>query len=251
MLAGEMDALPQDGVGMLLAQQISQAVRAIGKDEPMDVDVVLHHRLECVERLEQRRVGQRGEELLGLLDVGHAAGVADGQADVLDRRLFGRILLAQRLLIRSAELLDLPRVAIEHFQDRQRPALAGEHVSHVPRRQHGHRRVEADVILAAEGLGIRQGPGRNELLEIGLALVQLLNQDRLEFFRRRALHQIDQAVISAELEGSRLVLAEGPSQPQVGGQRRPQTGHKHSAANRFQEFAARSSGHDFSPCEGW
>ena len=57
MLAGEVDALPQDCMGVLLAQQIGQPIGAIGEDKPMDVDVVLHQRLEGVERLLERRVG--------------------------------------------------------------------------------------------------------------------------------------------------------------------------------------------------
>ena len=211
----------------------------MGEDEAMDVDVVLHHRLQGVERVVERRVGQRGEELLALLDIGHAAGVANRHADVLDGRFLGGVHLAQRLLRGAAELLNLLRVAIEHLQDRQRLPLGGQQLGHLQRRQHGHRRVEADVVLAAERLGIGQRAGRDELLQIRLAAVELFDQDRLQLARPACFASDRPARRTRRTtSAARPSSAKAGGEAQVLGQRRAQAGDQHSAADRFQKVAA-------------
>ena len=60
----------------------------------------------------------------------------------------------------------------------------GKQFGHLQGRQHGHRRMEADVVLAAKGLGVGQGAGGDEALQVGLAAVELFDEDRLELFGR-------------------------------------------------------------------
>src|SRR5205085_5738721 len=111
VIAAEAHTLPQDRVGIVLAQQIGQATGAMSKDEAMDVDVVLHYRLKGVERLVQRRIREWEEQFLGLFHVSHAASIANRQAAVLDGRFLSRVHLAERLLRRAAEGLNLCRVS--------------------------------------------------------------------------------------------------------------------------------------------
>src|SRR5205085_6394249 len=52
----EADALPQDRVGVVMTEQLGQSARAVSEDEAMHVDLVLHHRLQRVERVVERRM---------------------------------------------------------------------------------------------------------------------------------------------------------------------------------------------------
>ena len=100
----------------------------MSEHKAMHVDFILHRRLQGIEGVVERRIGQRSEELLGFLDIGDAAGVANRDVAVFDRRFFGGVHFAERLLRRAAERLNLRRVAIEDFQDRQRLTLGRQQV---------------------------------------------------------------------------------------------------------------------------
>ena len=126
----------------------------MGEYKAMHIDVVLHHRLQDVKRILQRRGRQGLEEFLAAIDVGNATGIANGDVAVFDGGFFGCVHCSQRFFVCSAVLLDLPRVSIKDLEDGKRPPFGWQQVDHLPRWQHRHCGVKADIVFAAKSLGI-------------------------------------------------------------------------------------------------
>ena len=139
---------------------------------------------------------------------------------IFDGGFLGGVHFAERLFRCPAERLNLLRVAIQHLQDRQRLTLGGQLLGHAQGGKHGHRGVEADVVFAAEGFGVGQCSGSDQVLEIRFAAVELVDQDRLELIGRRALEQIDEGVVGAERERGVAFVGKGRGEAQLLGQRR-------------------------------
>ena len=112
----------------------------------------VHHRVEGFLWRDRRRC----ECFLGVVDVLAVNGVANGitghcsggQSAGRDR--------VQHFVFASAEIVNAIRVSIQHFQNGQSLLVGRQLLRHLISRQHGHHRVEADVVLAAEGSRVRE-----------------------------------------------------------------------------------------------
>ena len=123
----------------------------------------------------------------------------------------------------------------------------GKQFGHLQRRQHGHRRVEADVVFAAERFGVGQGPGGDQLLQVGLAAVELFDEDRLQLVGPACFAADRPGRRTCRTPANRPLRRQRPCGSPDRRERRPQAGDQHSAADGFQKIAAGSGGHGKSP----
>ena len=98
-------------------------------------------------------------------------------------------------------------------------------------RRQGHHRVEADVILAAKRACVGQGGRGHNLLEVR-ALLYLVHDDRQQLGGRCFLHQANERLQLAEIQGGGLLGGKSRVDAQVAGQGRADAGHQHALADR-------------------
>ena len=202
----------------------------------MDLGVVLDGEEQVVERLFRSPSGQRGEGLLGGVDVSWRARRREGfhHRTGPETRLPARRGEAPRGCIRR--FLESGCVLrYHHLDDRQRPLGLGQLARHVERRGEGHHGVEAHVVFAAEGAGVGQGGGGDQAFQLG-ALLELIDDQADDLGGRSFLHQRDQRLDGPELETLGLVAGPDRGQPHVGRGRRTHGGHQHPAPHVGQEF---------------
>ena len=122
---------------------------------------------------------------------------------------------------------------------------AGSMLGHLQRRQHGHRRVEADIVLAAERLGIGQGAGGDQLLQVGLAAVRASRPGSAAASRPACSASGRPARRTCRTRATPAPSsAKAVREAQILGQRRAQAGHQHAASDRFQKIATSGGIHE-------
>ena len=224
------DRLPEQRVRMLVADQPEQVPGPIGQDDTVDLGIVLHGKQQAVESVRGSSPREGRENAFRLGHVLAANGVAQDLAASLVRRRLDRTDRMKHLGLAPAVLLNPACVAVEHLEHGKRTAGVGQFHRHVVGRGQGHHRVEAHVVLAAEGPRVGQGSRRDQLAEIR-AGSQPSDQERQQPIGRGLLHHIDKRLQRAEGEPLGPLLGRGLRKPQFDGRAVPDRGNQHPAAH--------------------
>ena len=104
-------------------------------------------------------------------------------------------------------------------------------------RRQRHHGVEADVVLAAKGAGVRERGGGDELRQSGPG-IEFVSELGQEFVRGCLLHEPHQRLERAEVEWVGRVGGERRGKAKLAGHAAAEGGHEHAAADTSQEFTA-------------
>ena len=234
-----MHRLAQQHLGVVHADDAGQGPGAVRQHDAVDLQFLLNGGEQLVEGVVELAVAQRAAKVL--VGGGHVLavhGVAQGVGAGLVGGQVGRLDGTERVgPVGAAVALEAGRVAVEDFEDRQRPAFLGQLLRHVEGRGEGHHGVEGGVVLAAEGAGVGQGGGGGELRQVG-AVAQALGQQRLEFVGRRLLHQRDERIELAEGQPVGGFVGAEPAGEEVGDQGRADAGDEHASSHVLQKGSA-------------